>query len=421
MSGRSFRGALHRIVQIAAIVVVILFSTKENPWKRIGGGQHYFSVSSYLPEADPFSTQGAPLSVEDVVNARKSSESFFVPLGFREELETVGSCSGGWCPDKTTSPKIVQIFNKTQQFQLKVSARFKPSKATADRSDAVSSLKDDKKAGIFINDQSFNTNVRELISNLAKDQGVSDEEFMNLAFEQGVEALVTYRWKCPDSSSLGQDGCDVTSEVKSLGAASPLASSMPVVVKPAATASRHRYSFFGVIVHLRGAGGITSDTWVPVLSMLTQIFALVIAGGSVVSFIAFRLLPGASRRRAKVQDIYVEQFHAKIAKIVEVKKAANPALAGLSNSLMHDKLADEVEALCGFALDGRNPDKVLKVLDVVLKASGSIHDASKELGPELGSKEGSRMRLKLLKAGNPTSMKQVVPGDNDSNVSQETV
>jgi len=415
-------GGLHRIIQIAALVVVFFLSFKEKPWRRVGKGQHYFSVQSYVTGVDPFVTEGAPWSLDEIVNARHSSDSFFVPLGFRDELQTVGSCSGGWCPDDKVKPKTVQLISKAQQIQLKVSARFKPFREAADRSDAVSTMESEKKSGVFNNEESFNTNVQDLISNLAKSQGISEEELVNLATEKGLEALVIYRWKCQDSSALAKDGCDVTSELTALGAASPAASPMPVVVRPAADSTRHRYSFFGVVVHLRGEGGITADTWVPVLNLLTQSVAFLLIGTGVMSFLAFRLFPGAERRRAKASEDYVEKFHSKIADIVEAKKVKFPALAGLSSSLIHDKLADEIEALCGFALDGRQPDKVFKVIDAVLKASGSIHEASKELGPEFGAEEGSRKRLKLLKAGGSTpSMKQVVPGDNESTVSQETV
>jgi hypothetical protein len=414
-------GGLHRVVQIAALVVVIFLSAQEKPWSFVGGGQHYFSVTPFLSEADPFSAEGAPWTLDELVNVRRSSNSFFVPLGFREELETVGSCTGGWCPVEAAAPKTVQILSKTQNLQLHVSARFKPFKDTAARSDAVGAMKEEKKSGVFTNDEGFRTNVRDLVTTLASDEGISVDSFVDLTAEKGVEALVVYHWKCIDSSSLLEDGCDVTTELRSLGAANTMASPLPVVVTPPVDSTRRRYTFFGVVVHLRGEGGIRGDAWVPVLNMLTQCVAFLIVGTGLVSFIAFRCLPGAARRRAKASDIYVEQFHSKIANIVEIKKAAFPALAGLSNSLLHEKLADEIEALCGFALDGRHPDKVLKVLDAVLKASGSIHDASKELGPEFGAENSSRKRLKLLKAGNTPSMKQVVPGDNESTVSQETV
>lgn len=413
-------GGLHRIIQIAALVVVFFLSFQEKPWKRVGRGAHYFSVSSHLSQADPFVTEGAPWSIEEVVHVRRSSDSFFVPLGFRDELQTVGSCSGGWCPN-ADSTKIVNLLDKTERIQLHVAARFKPSREAADRSDAIGMMERDGMSGVFSNDESFTTSIQDLVSNLAKDQGISQEDFVKLAMEKGMEAIVVYHWKCADSSSLEQDGCDVTLERKALGASSPVTNPMPVVVRPAADSTRHLYSFFGVVVHLRGEGGILADTWVPVLNLLTQCVVLLIIGNFLVSCLAFRLCPGADRRRSKVSDIYVEKFHAKIAEIVEVKKAAFPAIAGLSNSLVHDKLADEIEALCGFALDGRHPDKVMTVLDAVLKASGSIHDASKELGPEFGAEKGGRIRLKLLKGATTPNMKQVVPGDNESNVSQETV
>lgn len=414
-------GGLHRIIQIAALVVVFFLNFQEKPWRFVGKGQHYFSVQSYVPGDDPFYAAGAPWSLEELVNVRRSAESFFVPLGFRVELQTLGSCSGGWCPDDKVSPKVVSLLDSTQQMQFRVSARFKPFREAAERSDAVANLESEKKSGVFINEESFNTNIKDLISNLAKNQGTSEEDLVKLAEEKGVEALVVYHWKCQDSSALEKDGCDVTSELVGLGAASPAASPMPLVFRQTADSKRSRYSFFGVVLHLRGEGGIVADAWVPVLDLLTQCVAMLVLGSGLMAILAFRILPGAERRRTKASTIYVEKFHSKIADIVEAKKVKFPALAGLSSSLIHDKLADEIEALCGFALDGRQPDKVFKVIDAVLKASGSIHEASKELGPEFGAEKGGRMRLKLLKAGATPSLKQVVPGDNESTVSQETV
>lgn len=412
-------GGLHRIIQIAALVAVFFLSFQEKPWKRVGRGEHYFSVASHLTEADPFITEGSPWSLEELVSIRRSSDSFFVPLGFRDELQTEGSCSGGWCTN-TSKSRTVQLLDRSQRIQLQVLARFKPSREAAERSDAIATMESDGKSGVFINDESFTTSIADLVSNLAQNSGTSKEDLANLAAEKGVEAMIVYHWKCPDSSSLEQDGCDVTSELRTLGASSPAVGPSTVVVRPPAQGYRHRYSVFGVVVHLRGEGGIQADTWVPVLNLLTQCVAVLMIGNYLVSFLAFYCFPGADRRRMKVSEVYVEKFHARIEDIVEKKKVAFPALANLSNSLIHDKLADEIEALCGFALDGRHPAKVMKVLDAVAKTQGSIHDASKELGPEFGAEKGGRMRLKLLKA-NTQSMKQVVPGDNESNVSQETV
>merc|ERR1711964_291046 len=102
------------------------------------------------------------------------------------------------------------------------------------------------------NDQSFNVNVGEVLSSLAKHQGLAVDEWISRFAHRGVEAQLTYRWRCSDRASLGQDGCDVTTELGMLSDTSSF--QVPGRVHPVSSTRRgpvqRRSVLTGVMVYL---------------------------------------------------------------------------------------------------------------------------------------------------------------------------
>jgi hypothetical protein len=382
-------GLIHRSWQVLVAVAIILLCTQEEPWRKKGTGRHFFFVRPELPSAESLSSLGASsrlLSVQDNV--------FFVALNYTYHQESRCDTVAGWCAvDENESTTLTTEASK--KIKLSVSSRFEPDEEVFEWSTTQIKL--------FTHDGGFDMSMNEVFSKLAKDQGMTVDEWIATAARQGTEAQLTYDWRCEDSSELAQSGCEVKVELGQISSSHGFevtGASQPVATKNAAGSIetvRRRSHVTGLTVHMRGEGGIEATSTTTVLGIVAQVVIFLLLGNQIVTMLSNSFLQGAPRRKLVCEEQYNDEVHQQIDEIVEQKKDAQPELIGLSDATLHAKLVDDIETLCGFELHGKAKDKekLNKVLKVLTQTSGSVHKAAKMLGDE-----GSALRLQMIQEAN---------------------
>jgi predicted small metal-binding protein len=361
-------------LQLAVVVIVVLLALHEEPWKTLGEGRHSFVV---VPELDGRPPSDQLFSVQ--------SNSFFVALTSTDQLETrCGDNLDEFC-SVAGSSNSTDLSEVSKKVKFGVRANFEPFEHVAETSSAVQSLRDDGKRAVFTSDHSFDVDVDELVSRLAKAEGQAPDKWLATVVSEGAEAFLHYHWSCEDRGGLALDGCKTEVELGVLSSSHGFqmkGSAQPTASKEGGVAWR-RPHLVGLKVHLRGSGGLEGMSIITILNVIMQFVAFTLLITQLVCVLSLTVFDGSTRRTTRITENYIEEVHARIAKIVTMKKADQPALSGLSDTTLHAKLVDDIETLCGFALDGKSKsDKVDNVLDALYRHAGSVHKVALELGED---------------------------------------
>lgn len=295
----------------------------------------------------------------------------------------------------------------SRKFRLRVRASFTPPKEVASRSAALDRALAGGSSPIFTNERAFESEVGDILAQLAAASSLSEDDWVSQGADRGAEALLTYHWRCVDSSALSLEGCDVHAKLSTLstsygsffqasGALSPVGDTDSAMQNTATT--RRRSFLKGLVVHMHGEGGLEIVSAVSVLNIVAQVMAMLLIGSHIAACMGLTCFKGHQRRMRAATESYSEEVHAKLSQIVSMKKAEQPSLAKIRDAHLHAKLLDDVEVLCGFAVDHRTKsDKVSRVLEALAKHAGSVPKAAKELG------EDGQIRLSLLEGASGTS------------------